>query len=176
MLLEVQVTRGRIVNVHYGVSAHNAEKTGYSAASATRHHRGTSGCASACELTYRSHPHVNVRVRQHALIDTGSEASLVSAETASRLSDLGYRQHTADERVFLADGTSTSISGVITVPITGWAAASSTNSRSCLHWTPRSSWASISGPANAISVSTALNTWAISSNRVVSGPISKRSK
>jgi len=65
-------------------------------------------------------PHVRIRLGHRtlrALLDTGSEISLVNARTARQARTLGIRPTTEEAQIHLANGTAADTLGSITLPI-----------------------------------------------------------
>ncbi|XP_036143394.1 uncharacterized protein K02A2.6-like [Monomorium pharaonis] len=69
---------------------------------------------------YKPRPHLPLRIRGRpflALLDTGSEASFVSPQTAAILETDGFPTKPATGRVHLANGSNTRITGYMTLPV-----------------------------------------------------------
>jgi len=72
-------------------------------------------------VEYLPRPHVRVRLHQRtifALLDSGSEVSLINTETAQYAYELSYTAHQGTRSIQMADGGSTPISTSLTLPVT----------------------------------------------------------
>jgi len=72
-------------------------------------------------VSYTPRPHIAVRIGNHlvsALLDTGSEISIIGAETAQRAREMRIRPTEDEREIHLANGMRASIPGHVTLPIT----------------------------------------------------------
>lgn len=82
--------------------------------------RRNRGQRSLLEISFRARPYTTVRLAGEAydvLIDTGSELTLVSAQTARRLCERRVRTSLSREHICVADGTSTPIREILRVSV-----------------------------------------------------------
>ncbi|KAL6268330.1 hypothetical protein P5V15_001457 [Pogonomyrmex californicus] len=73
------------------------------------------------DVEYTPRPHIRVRIGTRnfsALIDTGSEISMINSETARYAQEIGCEVTPAKSQIHLADGALAHINGKITLPLT----------------------------------------------------------